>query len=703
MMEMTQASQATQFSKHGMIALVTIDNPPVNALSHAVRAGLVEAVKRALADNDTAALVIICGGRTFIAGADIKEFGKPMKSPAIHEVIAAIENSSKPVIAAIHGTALGGGFEVAMACHYRVAVAGAEIGLPEVKLGIIPGAGGTQRLPRLVGVEAALKMIVDGTKIAAPQALSMGALDQIIDLDQSGDLRSGAIAYAERVIAEKRPLRKTSELPVRLDNPAIFDEMRNVVSKRQRGFPAPLKCIEAVKFAVDLPFVEASKREYELCIQMLNSPESRAQRQAFASEREVVRICGIDAGTPTRTIRSVAVIGPGTMGTGIAMCFINADLPVMLLGRDEKSLAKSLQTVRKIYSGSVSKGSIDQAAMDRRLALLTLTTEYRELHEADLVIEAVSEDMAAKKEVFRLLDAACKPGAILATNTSYLNIDDLAAVTSRPGDVVGTHFFNPANVMRLLENVRGAQTSPDVLATVMKVAKTIGKVATMVGMSDGFVGNRMLGKRSREGFFMMEEGATPWQIDKVLYDFGFPMGPYQVADLAGLDVAWAARKARFERLTEREKQCDILDQICATGRFGQKTGAGYYKYDDKRNATPDPIIEALIAAHSIRRDITRRSISDQEIRERCLFAMINEGAKILEEGVAARPQDIDVIWLHGFGFPAYRGGPMFYADQIGLSNVYDALLKYRDQVGGEYFTPASLLERLAKEGKGFYQ
>jgi 3-hydroxyacyl-CoA dehydrogenase len=703
MMEMTQASQATQFSKHGMIALVTIDNPPVNALSHAVRAGLVEAVKRALADDDTAALVVICGGRTFIAGADIKEFGKPMKPPLIHEVIAAIENSSKPVIAAIHGTALGGGFELAMACHYRVAVAGAEIGLPEVKLGIIPGAGGTQRLPRLVGVEAALKMIVDGTKIAAPQALSMGALDQIIDLDQSGDLRSGAIAYAERVIAEKRPLRKTSELPVRLDNPAIFDEMRNVVSKRQRGFPAPLKCIEAVKFAVDLPFVEASKLEYELCIQMLNSPESQAQRQAFASEREVVRICGIDAGTQARTIRSVAVIGPGTMGTGIAMCFINADLRVMLLGRDEKSLAKSVQTMRKIYSGSVSKGSIQQAAMDRRLALLTLTTEYRDLHEVDLVIEAVSEDMAVKKDVFRQLDAACKPDAILATNTSYLNIDDLAAVTSRPHDVVGTHFFNPANVMRLLENVRGAQTSPDVLATVMKMAKTIGKVATMVGMSDGFVGNRMLGKRSREGFFMMEEGATPWQIDKVLYDFGFPMGPYQVADLAGLDVAWAARKARFERLTEREKQCNILDQICATGRFGQKTGAGYYKYDDKRNATPDPIIEALIADHSIRRGIARRPISDQEIRERCLFAMINEGAKILEEGVAARAQDIDVIWLHGFGFPAYRGGPMFYADQIGLGNVYDALLKYRDQVGEEYFTPASLLERLAKEGKGFYQ
>jgi 3-hydroxyacyl-CoA dehydrogenase len=700
---MTETSQIVRFSKHGAVALLTIDNPPVNALSHAVRAGLVEAVTRALADNDIAALVVICAGRTFTAGADIKEFGKPMRPPLIHEVIATIENSSKPIIAAIHGTALGGGFETAMACHYRVAVGSAKIGLPEVKLGILPGAGGTQRLPRLVGVEAALKMIVEGTEIAAPQAKSMGAIDEIIVADQGGDFKPAAIAYAETVIAEKRALQKTSERPVKLDNPAIFEEMRSIVSKRQRGFPAPLKCIEAVQLAADLPFIEASKREYDLCIELLNSPESKAQRQAFASEREVARVAGIDTDTPTRDIRSVAVVGPGTMGTGIAMCFINVGVPVVLLGLDDKGLERSVHTMRKIYSGSVSKGLIQQAAMDRRLALLTATTEYRTVHGVDLVVEAVSEDMAVKKDVFKRLDAACKPGAILATNTSYLDIDQLAAVTSRPQDVVGMHFFNPANVMRLLENIRGAQTSPDVLATATKVGKKIGKIATMVGVSDGFVGNRMLGKRSREGFFLMEEGATPWQIDRVLYEFGFPMGPYRVADLAGLDVAWAARKARFYRLTNREKQCDILDQICETGRFGQKTGAGYYKYDDKRDATPDPIIEALIVAHSIRRGITRRSIADREIRERCLYAMINEGAKILEEGVAARPQDIDVIWLHGFGFPAYRGGPMYHADQIGLRNVYGALLRYRDQVGEEYFTPAPLLERLAREGKGFYQ
>jgi len=624
-----------------------------------------------------------------------------MKSPVIHDVIASLEGSAKPVIAAIHGTALGGGLEVAMACHYRIALDSAKIGLPEVKLGILPGGGGTQRLPRLVGVEAALKMIVEGSEVAAPQAKSMGAIDEIVP-GAAGDLQAAAIAFAERIVAEHRPLRKTSELPVKLENPAIFEEMRKTVSKRQRGFPAPLKCIEAVQLAVDLPFAQASKREYELCIELLNSPESKAQRQAFASEREVAKIPGVDPATFTRDIRKVGIVGPGTMGTGIAMCFLNAGVPVVLRGLNQETLDKSLQTMRKIYGGSVSKGSLKQEEMDRRLSLLTATTDYQELRDVDLVIEAVFEDMAVKKEVFAQLDALCKPGAILATNTSYLNIDELAAVTRRPQDVVGMHFFNPANVMRLLENVRAAATSDEVLATVMKVGKQIGKISTMVGVSDGFVGNRMLGKRSREGFFMMEEGATPWQIDKVLYEFGFPMGPYQVADLAGLDVAWAARKARFARLSEREKQANILDQICELGRFGQKTGAGYYKYDEKRNSTPDPAIEALIVAHSARRGITRRPISDEEIRERCLYAMINEGAKILEEGVAARPQDIDVIWLQGFGFPAYRGGPMFYADQLGLKKVHEGLLKYRDQVGAEYFTPAPLLERLAKEGKGFY-
>lgn len=691
-------SSPVTFTTQGRIGIATIDNPPVNALSQGVRKGLGDAVSQALADPKVEALVIVCAGRTFIAGADIKEFGKPMQPPLIQDMVGNIEASTKPVIAAIHGTALGGGLEVALSCHFRVAAPTAKVGLPEVKLGILPGAGGTQRLPRLIGVEAALKMITEGGEVAAPAAQKMGILDALIE----GDLTVGAIAFAEKALAEKRPIRRTGELTAKLDNPAIFEETAKALAKRQRGYLAPQKCVEAVKMATALPLAEGSKREYAMCKELLDGPQSRAQRHMFAAEREVAKIAGVSEDTPARDVKTAAVIGMGTMGVGIAMCFANVGIPVVVVDRKQETLDKALGKIRKMYEGNVAKGSMAQVEMDKRLALIKPTLSYSDLVDVDLVIEAVYEDMIEKKDVFAKLDSVCKPGAVLASNTSYLDIDQLADATKRPQDVVGMHFFNPANIMRLLENVRPGKAAPEVLQTIMKTGKKIGKLPVLVGVCDGFVGNRMLSKRSREGFFMTEEGATPWQIDRVLFDFGFPMGPYSVGDLAGLDVAWAARKARWDKLTDRERAANILDQICELGRFGQKTNAGYYKYDEKRNATPDPFIEELIVKHSATRGLTRRAISDQEILERCLYAMINEGAKILEEGVVPRPHEIDVIWVNGFGFPAYRGGPMFYADQLGLENVYKTMLKYRDQVGEQFFTPAPLLEKLAKSGKSFY-
>ncbi len=685
-------------TKHGRIAVATVDNPPVNALSHAVRSGLAAAVAQADADPEVKALIVICAGRTFIAGADIREFGGPMQGPHLQDLVNDLEASSKPFVAAIHGTALGGGLEVALACHFRVAVPSARLGLPEVKLGILPGAGGTQRLPRLIGVEAALSMITEGNDIAAAKAKAIGLVDEIID----GDLLAGAIAFTEKLLDEGRPIRRTGSLTAKVENPAIFDETKAALAKKQRGFKAPLACVDSVRFAVDYPLEEGAKREYALCRELMQGSQSKAQRHAFFAEREVAKVPGLPEDTKVRDVKSVGVVGPGAMGTGIVMCFINAGLPVTLVGLDQPTLEKSLGTMRKIYGGNVTKGTMTEEALEARVGLVKTTTDYTDLKDVDLVIEAVFEDMATKKEVFAKLGKVTKAGAILATNTSYLDIDQLAEVSGRPADVVGMHFFNPANVMRLLENVRGAKTSPDVLATVMKIGKTIKKVSVLSGVCDGFIGNRMLAKRSREGMFMLEEGATPWQIDKVLYDFGFAMGPYQVADLAGIDIQYAARKARWDKLSEREHQANIVDQLFALGRYGQKTGAGYYTYDDKRKATPDPYVEDLIVKHSAARGITRRTIGDQEIRERLIYVMINEGAKILDEGIAARPHDIDIVWLTGFGFPVYLGGPMFYADTIGLKTVYDALLKYKDLVGAEFFTPAPLLERLALAGKGFY-
>jgi 3-hydroxyacyl-CoA dehydrogenase len=689
---------AVAYEKQDRIGIITIDNPPVNALGHAVRQGLQDALAKASADPEVRAIALICAGRTFSAGADITEFGKPMASPQLREVIDAFEASAKPVVAAIHGTALGGGLELALGCHYRIAVRGAKIGLPEVKLGLLPGAGGTQRLPRLAGVEAALSVIVEGNPVAVEKAKSMGIIDELVD----GDLRAAAIDYAAKLVAESRPPRPTRALDVPKAALDVFDEFERAIAKKQRGFVAPFHAIKAVRAAAERPFEAGMKLERDLFVELMGSPQSKAQRHVFFAEREVAKIPGLPADAPTREIARAGVIGAGTMGGGIAMCFANAGIPVTVVETGQEALDRGMATIRKNYAGSVSRGSITQEEMDKRLARFKPSLALTDLADADIIIEAVFEEMGIKKDVFGKLDAIAKPGAILASNTSYLDIDEIAATTRRPADVLGMHFFSPANVMKLLENVRGAKSAPDVLATAQKVGKRIGKVPVMVGVCDGFVGNRMLAKRSREAFFLLEEGALPWQVDKVLRDFGFPMGPFAMADLAGLDVGWRNRKAKIASLTPREQQCDILDQICVQGRYGQKTGAGFYRYDEKRNPTPDPEIEKLIVAHSAKVGITRRAISDEEILERTMYSMVNEAAKILEEGVAARPHDIDIVWIYGYGFPVYRGGPMFWADEVGLPKILEAVLRYRETVGAEYWQPAPRLERLAREGRGFY-
>ena len=691
-------SEMVTFSKEGNVGIILVNNPPVNALAQAVRAGIKAGVEKGVADPDVKAMIILCEGRTFIAGADIREFGKPPQPPFLPDVVYFMEDSPKPMIAAIHGTALGGGLEIALSCHFRIAASTARVGLPEVKLGLLPGAGGTQRLPRVAGVQAALDIITSGDPVPVQKAKEMGVIDEITD----GDLKTAALDFAKRILAEKRPIQKIRERPVKIDNPNVFEEYAKGLAKRKRGFMAPLYCVKAVQAAAELPFDQGMKRERELFVELHDSDQSKAQRHVFFAEREVVRIPGLPENVKPREIKTVGILGAGTMGGGIAMNFVNVGIPVILLDMKQEFLDKGLSVIRKNYANTVSKGRLKQEAMDKRMSLIKPTLSYDDLKDVDLVIEAVFEEMGIKKEVFGKLDAVCKPGAILASNTSYLNIDEIASATKRPQDVVGMHFFSPANVMRLLENVRGTKTADDVKATVMKVGSKIGKVPVMVGLCDGFVGNRMLAKRSRECGFMLEEGALPKQIDKVIYDFGFPMGPFAMSDMAGLDVGWRNRKAKFDKLTPREQANNVLDKICEQGHYGQKTGSGFYKYDEKRNATPDPQVEELIINHSREVGITRRTITDQEVLERAIYSMINEGAKILEEGIAARPLDIDVVWIYGYGFPVYLGGPMFYADTVGLKKIYDAILKYKDLVGAQYWEPAPLLAKLAKEGKGFY-
>ena len=681
------------------IALISINNPPVNAISQAVRAGLLDAVSSAIANADVRAIVIYCEGKTFIAGADVREFNRPPLLPHLGDVIRLIDDSPKPVIAAIHGTALGGGFEVALGCHFRIAASSAKLGLPEVTLGLLPGAGGTQRLPRLIGIKAAVDMITTGKPISAQKALQLGAIDEIA----SGELLDAALAFATRIINDGRAIRRASALTIKPDPSISFDDLELSIAKKYRGLIAPVECVKAIRGCVDLPFEDGLKRERELFLELKASSQSRALRHAFFGEREVAKIPGLPANTATRDIRTTAVIGAGTMGGGIAMCFANAGIPVTLLDARQDALDRGMTIIGKNYAATAAKGGISADEMERRLSLITPSLDFESIRSADLIIEAVFEDIDVKKTTFEKLDVVAKPGAILATNTSYLDVGKIASFTSRQQDVVGMHFFSPANVMKLLENVRTPNTAPDVLATVMQVGKRLGKVAVLVGGSDGFVGNRMLAQRSREVLFLLEEGALPQQVDKVLFEFGFPMGPFAVSDLAGLDIGWRNRKSRAHLRKPGVRDCNLLDKVCELGRFGQKTNAGWYRYENgSRVPIPDPLIERLIVNHSAEHGFVRRQITDQEILERCLYSMINEAAKILTEGVAARAVDVDMVWLHGYGFPRYRGGPLFYADEIGVKNVFDAILKYRDQFGAYFWTPAPLLEEMAVAGKAFY-
>lgn len=683
------------YDLHQQVARITVNNPPVNALSWDVRTAVKRAIDRAETDSTVMAIVLICEGRTFFAGADIREFAKPPQDPRLVDLIQSIEGCIKPVIAAIHGTALGGGLEVALGCHFRVADKNARFGLPEVKLGLLPGAGGTQRLPRLVGLEAALEMVVEGNTISAQKALEIGLVDELTD----GDLGASAQALAARVIDEDLSSRRAGKLPAPPMNAKLFSDIERRVLSSRRGFEAPLRCIDAVRAALELPFEDGMATERGLFAALKSSPQSKALRHVFLAEREAGKL---PFEAEVRSVRQVAVIGAGTMGGGIAMCFADNGIPVLLMEKSSEGLSKGLTRIRENYERSMHKGRLSAVGVEERMALISGTTQFEDLGDVDLVVEAVFEDLAVKHEVFYELDRCCKPGAILASNTSYLKIDDIAAVTLRPQDVVGMHFFSPANVMRLLENVRGSRTSPEVCASVMALGRRLGKASVLVGSCDGFVGNRMLSKRSRESYFLLQEGASPYDIDRVLRDFGFPMGPFAVADLAGLDIGWRNRQAHFAKLTPREQDCDVLDRMVASGRLGQKTGAGFYDYDHERKSSPSTQVEIIISSHRDKLGLRQRDISDQEILERCLYAMINEAAYLLEEGIVSRASDIDVVWLNGYGFPAYRGGPLCYADQIGLDNVVRALLKYEAIHGSAYWKPARLLVDLAESGRGFH-
>jgi 3-hydroxyacyl-CoA dehydrogenase len=693
-------SDAVLRSTQGRIGILTVNNPPVNALAAAVRTGIKEGVEAFGQDPNIDAIVLIGGGRTFIAGADIREFGKPPSGANLNDVIATMENSPKLIVAALHGTPLGGGLETALGAHYRVALPTTRMGLPEVHLGLLPGAGGTQRLPRLTGAKYALDAILSGRHIPAPEAKSRGIVDAIVE----DDLLKGAVAHAEMLLAQKAPLRRVRDLTATLESPDLFKETEKAIARKARGFKAPWNIIKTVQAAVELPFDEGMKRERELFVELLTSSESAAQRYYFFAEREAAKVKDVPSDTPQRQIKTGGIIGAGTMGGGIAMNFANAGVPVTMLETSQEALDRGLKTIRTNYENTAKRGGMKAEDVEKRMALITPTLDYNDLKNVDLVIEAVFETMEVKEAVFKKLDEVAKPGAILATNTSGLDVNQIASYTKRPGDVIGMHFFSPANVMKLLENVRGKATEKDVIATVMSFSKKIGKIPVLVGVCEGFVGNRMLRMRGIQSAYMMEEGALPQQIDKVVYDYGFPMGPFAMSDLAGNDVGWRIRQGKKEKEKRNVRYTGyVADAICELGRFGQKTGAGYYKYNlPDRTPIPDPEVEKIIEETSKKLGITRRAISDQEILERALYPMVNEGAKILEEGMAQRALDIDVIWVNGYGWPVYRGGPMWWADNVvGLKTIHDALLKYRDASGDPFWEPAPLLKKLVQEGKKF--
>jgi 3-hydroxyacyl-CoA dehydrogenase len=695
-------SDLVQLTKQNDIAEITINNPPVNALSPGVPEGISEALDQIEKDDAVKAAVLIGGGRTFVAGADIKEFGKmtagKKRGAGLLPLLLKIEDSTKPIVVAIHGTAFGGGLELAMAGHYRVALASAQIGQPEVKLGIIPGAAGTQRLPRLAGVAKAVEMCTTGSSVKAEEALKFGIIDKIID----GDLLTGAVAFAREVAGKPAP--KTRERNGKLgntaENVAVFASARENAETKQRGLKAPLAAIDAIEAATTMPFAEGCQLEQKLFIECLFSKQSKSLIHVFFSERETSKIPEVPKDTPLIPIKSAAVIGAGTMGGGIAMVLANAGIPVLLKEADQAALDRGLATIQSNYANSVKRGRFTAQVAEERLKLIKATLTYEGFANADLIIEAVFEGMALKKEIFKEFDRVCKPSAILASNTSTLSIDEIASATQRPESVIGMHFFSPANVMRLLEIVRGKSTSNEVIATCMALSKTLGKVGVLVGNCRGFVGNRMFGPYRREAQFLVEEGAGITAVDKALTDFGMAMGPLATGDLAGLDVGWRIRKEYRHLEKSGIRQPFAEDKLCELGRYGQKSGAGWYKYDASRRATPDPAVEQLIRDWVAEAGIPQRQISAEEIAGRCLYALVNEGARILEEGYALRASDIDIIYINGYGFPSYRGGPMWHADTVGLKQVYERVMEFHRQ-HGEIWEPAPLLKRLAEQGRTF--
>lgn len=685
---MTSINEVTNLNINDNVAILTLNSPPVNALSANVREGLDKGIKEAIANRNVDAIVLICDGRTFIAGADISEFGKEPKGPSLFEVQEELENSPKPIIAAIHGTALGGGLEVALTCHYRIAVPSAKCGLPEVSLGLLPGAGGTQRLPRLVGVEQALKMVTSGIHLSADKCLKSGLIDK---LATENHLLEDSISFAKEIVSENKPLKKVRDIDEKVTaargNDQLFNDFRNSISRKTRGFLAPEYNIQCIEAAVNKPFDEGIKVERDLFLKLVTGNQSAAQRYFFFSQRQVAKIPDIPKETEKLPIKDVGIIGAGTMGGGIAMNFANAGIPVTIIEQSQEILDKGIGIIRKNYENTASKGRISIDDVEKRMNLINGDVSINSLAEKDLIIEAVFENMDLKKEIFSKLNNVAKKGAILATNTSGLDINEIASTTDSPENVIGLHFFSPANVMKLLEIVRGEKTSNEVIATSMTMAKSIGKVAALVGVCPGFVGNRILAQRQREANKLILEGALPWDIDDALFEFGFPMGPFAMSDLAGLDIGWNKENSRGETIREK---------LCENDRFGQKSGKGFYIYDENRKKSPDPEVEELIISFAQEKQIKRRSISKEEIIERCLYPMINEGFKILEEGMAIRASDIDIIWINGYGWPVYEGGPMFYGNLIGFEKILEWLKKMEEEYGND-FTPSPYLERVVKE------
>ncbi|MGD2044886.1 MAG: 3-hydroxyacyl-CoA dehydrogenase NAD-binding domain-containing protein [Gemmatimonadota bacterium] len=697
-------SQPARFERIDGVGVVTLDNPPVNALSLELRTAIRDAFQEGLDDADVEAFVLTGGGRMFSAGADITEFdsGRSNEPPTLRDLIDLIEDSGKPVVAAMHGNAMGGGLELPLACHARVATSGTRVGLPEVNIGIVPGAGGTQRLPRLVGVKAALDIIVTGKPIPAEKAEKIGLVDEVVPA--GGDLVAAGVALAKKLAAADSPPPKTRDRDAHLaearENPSVFDDYRKSIARRARGYEAPFACIDCVQASVEKPFEEGVDFERDTFQRLRTSDQAKALRHVFFAERQASKVSGVDADTAEYPIRKATVLGCGTMGGGIAMCFANAGIPVTVREHDQAALDRGMDIIRKNYAATVSKGRMSQEAMDACMALITPTLEMDvAAADADIVIEAVFENMDLKKEIFTQLHELCSPDTVLATNTSSLDVNEIASVTSRPEQVLGTHFFSPANVMKLLEIVRAEKTSPEALKTVMSLSKRIGKVGVVVGVCDSFAANRSLYAYTRQAGFLIEEGALPEQVDRVIYEFGFPMGPFAVGDLAGIDVGYKIRQHRGR--PEGKRYSDIADKLYEMDRYGQKTRKGWYRYEEgSRTPIPDPEVTELIIQTSKDLGIERREISDEEILQRCMYPMINEGARILEEGIVERASDFDLVWLYGYGFPRYRGGPMFWADQLGLDHVYEKMLEFYEK-DPDWLEPAPLLAKLAKEGGTF--